>query len=90
LPYSLSVSLQVVVLLTAFGPWPLWSPQYWMTESASCLSLFVQEMARARSRAWFSAGSSMPARTAMIAMTTSSSINVKRRRLPAEAAFRRK
>ena len=36
----------------------------------------MQEVDRARSRAWFSAGSSMAARIAMMAITTRSSIKV--------------
>ena len=42
-----------------------------------CFRLDVQEIARAFSRAFDSAGSSIAARIAMMAMTTSSSINVK-------------
>ena len=43
----------------------------------SCFRLLTQLIARARIRALFSAGSSIPARIAMIAITTSSSIKVK-------------
>ena len=45
-----------------------------------CFMLEVQEMARAFSRAFDSAGSSIAARMAMMAITTSSSISVKWRR----------
>ena len=44
----------------------------------SCLTVLMQVMARAFSRAWFKAGSSIAARIAMIAITTRSSISVKR------------
>ena len=45
----------------------------------TCLQLLVQEMACAFSRALLKAGSSIAASMAMIAITTSSSIRVKRR-----------
>ena len=47
-----------------------------ITANPSCLRLFVQAMRFAVSFAFASAGNSIPARMAMMAMTTSSSINV--------------
>src|SRR5947207_15564339 len=48
-----------------------------MIAIASCLELFMHEVAWARAFALLSAGNNMLARIAMIAMTTSNSINVK-------------
>jgi len=45
--------------------------------NVNCLVLFMHEIPRARSLALASAGRIMDARIAMIAITTSSSINVK-------------
>lgn len=47
------------------------------TASPSCFRLFLQVVPRATLRALFSAGSSIEARMAMIAITTRSSIRVK-------------
>src|SRR3954452_20986685 len=45
-----------------------------------CLRLLVQDMRLAASRTFWTAGSKRPMRTAMMAITTSSSISVKPRR----------
>ena len=50
--------------------------EYMSSASPVCLLLFSQLMVCARARAPFSAGSSSPARIAMIAITTSSSVSV--------------
>ena len=55
----------------------LLSPVYWMKTVPICLRLEAQEIVWARARAEFSAGSSMAARIAMMAITTRSSISVK-------------
>ena len=52
-----------------------------------CLDLLVQSMRRAASRALASAGNNMAAKIAIIAITTSSSINVKRAELALENDF---
>ena len=52
------------------------SSVYIKAPSAFCLKLFTQAVARAFSLALFSAGKSIPARIAMIAITTRSSIKV--------------
>ena len=55
--------------------------------SMVCLMLETHEAARAEFRAWFSAGSSIPAKMAMIAITTRSSIKVKFQNFPVEKRF---
>ena len=65
------------MLLPRIGNKPSLSSQYIVTDNPSCLRLFTQEILRAASLAPLKAGRSMPARTAIIAMTTNSSIKVK-------------
>src|SRR4051812_38635133 len=60
-----------------------------MTARPSCLRLFVHWIRRAASRADCTAGSSNEIRTAMIAMTTRSSIRVKPRRMHVDSLGRR-
>src|SRR3954451_19303169 len=54
-------------------------PSYWCRARPSCFMLFVHWALRADSRAACTAGKSRPIRTAMIAITTKSSMSVKPR-----------
>src|ERR1039458_257199 len=65
--------------LVTHGKKSLLSPEYMITASPICFSLLKQLIASALSFALLSAGSSMAARMAMMAMTTSNSIRVKPR-----------
>src|SRR6188768_2311485 len=55
------------------APWATW--KLWQAR-ASCLRLFEQDARAAASRTFWTAGSKRPMSTAMIAITTSSSISV--------------
>src|SRR5262249_10447703 len=57
-----------------------------MQPSAICLRLFLQVVVAAASRTFCTAGSSRPIRTAMMAITTSSSMRVKARRRMAHSS----
>src|SRR4030095_9627752 len=64
-------------LKSAGGIRSLWLSAYMASASPSCRRLFVQLTRKARFLALLNAGNNMPARIAMMAMTTSSSIKVK-------------
>ena len=63
--------------MVGIGNASLLSPEYIVKPRAICFVLFKQAVACAFSFALLKAGSSMAAKMAMIAMTTSNSINVK-------------
>src|SRR6267142_7067264 len=62
--------------LGTHGKKSLLSPEYMITARPICFSLLKQLIPSARSFALLNAGSSMAARMAIMAMTTSNSINV--------------
>jgi hypothetical protein len=65
------------------------SSAYIVSESPSCFMLFVHWMRLAASLALARAGSNMPARIAMMAMTTSSSMRVNAALRAARLVFRK-
>ena|ERR1022692_2884464 len=76
---SLEITDRATVPLEATNP-PLLSSAYNRHPKESCLPLFMHKIPLAFNLALLRAGSSMAARNAMMAMTTSSSIKVKPRR----------
>src|SRR5580698_6749110 len=88
-PGSLPLAYKFAVL-------SLLSPAYMIQPSVSCLVQFIQLTPQAFCFALLKAGNNMAARIAMMAMTTSNSINVKpremvkRRCVRSEGAFMKK